>query len=135
MVYKLPYLPTVPFSATYMHLNEGHSAVSNEESENRLEEPCLLFVHLSEMSGVIPVAARHPIMLDVVSKAVADIEESVSPLFLRGFRLHNLFTQLPKGIKIHQVAFPCLMGGSNSALVTYEEEIFPPDLKYHPKCV
>ena len=44
LVYKPPYLSMVPFSAAYMHLNEWHSAVSNEESENRLEGPCLLFV-------------------------------------------------------------------------------------------
>ena len=119
LVYKPPYLPTVPFSAAYMSLNEWNSAVSNEESENRLEGPRLLFVHLSKTSGIIPVAASHPVMLDVLSKeAVIDIEESVSPLSLRGFRLHTLFTQLPKGIKIHQVAFPHLKVGSNLALVT-----------------
>ena len=34
LVYKLHYIPTVPFSAAYMHLNVWHSAASNEESEN-----------------------------------------------------------------------------------------------------
>ena len=56
LVYKPPYVPTVPFSAAYMHLNVWHSAASNEESENRLDEPRLLFVNISEMSDVIPVA-------------------------------------------------------------------------------
>ena len=55
LVYKLPHILTILFSAAYMHLNEWHSAVSDKESENRLEEPCLLFVHLFEMSGVLPV--------------------------------------------------------------------------------
>ena len=34
LVYKPHYIPTVPFSAAYMHLNVWHSAASNEESEN-----------------------------------------------------------------------------------------------------
>ena len=56
LVYKPRYIPTVPFSAAYMHLNVWHSAASNEESENRLDEPRLLFMNISEMSDVIPVA-------------------------------------------------------------------------------
>ena len=69
--------------------------------------------NLSKMSGVVPVATRHPVMLDMVSKeAVIDIEESVSPLSLRGFRLHTLFTQLPEGIKIHQLLFPTSREGA-----------------------
>ena len=34
LVYKPQYIPTVPFSAAYMHLKVWHSAASNEESEN-----------------------------------------------------------------------------------------------------
>ena len=56
LVYKLHYISTVLFSAAYMHLNVWHSAGSNEESENWLDAPCLLFVNISEMSDVIPVA-------------------------------------------------------------------------------
>ena len=56
LVYKLHYILTVPFSVAYMHLNVWHSAASNEESEKRLDVPHLLFVNLSEMSSVIPVA-------------------------------------------------------------------------------
>ena len=56
LVYKPHYIPTVPFSAAYMHLNVWHSAASNEESENRLGEPRLLFMSISEMSDVMPVA-------------------------------------------------------------------------------
>ena len=55
LVYKLHYISTVAFSAAYMHLNVWHSAGSNEESENRLNAPCLLFVDISKMSNVIPV--------------------------------------------------------------------------------
>ena len=60
LVYKPRYIPTMPFSAAYMHLNVWHSATSNEESENLLDEPRLLFMNISEMSNVIPVAVRHP---------------------------------------------------------------------------
>ena len=55
--YKLHYISTMAFSAAYMHLNVWHSAGSTEESENRLKAPRLLFVDISEMSDVIPVAA------------------------------------------------------------------------------
>ena len=68
LVYKLHYIPTVPFSAAYMHLNVWYYAASNEESENRLDEPCLLFVNISEMSDARPVAVRHPVLLDLTSK-------------------------------------------------------------------
>ena len=56
LVYKRHYISIVPFSAAYMHLNVWHSAGSNEESENWLDAPHLLFVDISEMSNVIPVA-------------------------------------------------------------------------------
>ena len=78
LVYKPHYISTVPFSAAYMHLNVWHSAASNEESENRLDEPHLLFVN---MSDVIPFALQHPILLDLTSKEVmGGTGEPVSPL-------------------------------------------------------
>ena len=81
LVYKLHYISMVPFSAAYMHLNVWHSAASDEESENRLDKPCLLFVNVSEMSDVVPVAVRHPILLDLSSKeAMEGTGEPVSPL-------------------------------------------------------
>ena len=81
LVYKLCYIPTVLFSAAYMHLNVWHSAAFKEESENRLDEPRLLFVNISEMSDVIPVAVRHPTLLDLTSKeAMGGTGEPVSPL-------------------------------------------------------
>ena len=80
-MYKPHYICTVPFSAAYMHLNVWHSAASNEESENQLDAPRLLFVSISEMNDVIPVAVRHPILLDLTSKEVmGDTSEPVSPL-------------------------------------------------------
>ena len=62
LVYKPRYIPTVPFSAAYMHLNVWHSAASSEESENCLDAPHLLFVNISEMSNVIRVAVQHPVL-------------------------------------------------------------------------
>ena len=56
LVYKLYYISTVLFSAAYMNLNVWHSAGSNEESEKQLNASRLLFVNISEMSNVIPVA-------------------------------------------------------------------------------
>ena len=56
LVYKPHYISTVLFSAAYMHLNVWYSAGSSEESENWLEASHLLFVNISEISDVIPVA-------------------------------------------------------------------------------
>ena len=56
LVYKLHYISTVPFSVAYMYLNVWHSTASHEESEKQLDVPHLLFVNISEMSDVIPVA-------------------------------------------------------------------------------
>ena len=96
LVYKPHYMSTVLFSAAYMHLNVWHSAGSNEESEDRLNASCLLFVNTSEMSDVIPVAVQHPILLDVASKeAMEGTDEPMSPLSFRGFRLHTTWTQQP----------------------------------------
>ena len=81
LVYKLHYISTVPFSAAYMHLYVWHSAASNKESENLLDAPHLLFINISEMSNVIPVAVRHPILLDLTSKEVmGGTSEPLSPL-------------------------------------------------------
>ena len=81
LVYKLHYVSTVLFSAAYMHLNVWHSAASNEESENRLDVACLLFVDISEIRDVIPVAVRHPILLDLTSQeVVGGTGEPMSPL-------------------------------------------------------
>ena len=129
LVYKLHYIPTVPFSAAYMHLNVWHSAASNEESENQLEEPHLLFMNISEMSNVIPVAERHPVLLDLTSKEVmGGTGEPVSPLSFRGFRLHMTWTQHPGGELTHHFPFLHLLGEGNSSLINYELEKFPQDL-------
>ena len=78
------------------------------------------------MSGFFPVAIQNPVLLDAVSQEmVNDIEESVSPLSLQGFRLSTLFTQISDGSKLCQVAFPCLKGDASTVLVMHEEEIFP----------
>ena len=77
LMYKLHYILTVPFSVAYMHLNVWHSAASHEELEKQLDVPHLLFVNISEMSGVIPVVVRHPIWLDWASKEA--MEGTVGP--------------------------------------------------------
>ena len=68
LVYKPHYISTEPFSATYMHLHVWHAAGSSVESANKLSSSHLIFVTVSEMSDVIPVAAQHPILLDVATK-------------------------------------------------------------------
>ena len=134
LVYKLHYISTVVFSAAYMHLNVWHSAGSTEESEDQLNAPCLLFVDISEMSDVIPVAVRHPVLLDVTSKEAREgTGEPVSPFSFRGFRLHTVWTQHPGGEMTQHISFPHLFGKSNSTLIEYESEKFPQGLRQGQK--
>ena len=129
LVYKPHYVPTVLFSAAYVHLNIWQFAASDEESENWLDEPHLLLVNISEMSDVVPVAVRHPILLDLMSKeVVGDTGEPVSPLSFQGFRLHMTWTQLPGGEQSHHISFPHFLGEDYSPLINYESERFPQDL-------
>ena len=104
LVYKLLYISIVAFSAAYMHLNVWHSAGSNEESENWLDAPRLLFVDISKMSDVIPVVVQHPVLLDVASKEEREgTGEPVSPFSFRGFRLHMVWTQHLGGEMTHHI--------------------------------
>ena len=133
LVYKLHYISTVPFSAAYMQLNVWHSAGSNGESEDKLTASRLLFVSISEMSDVIPVALQHPVLLDVASReAMEETGEPMSPLSFRGFRLHTAWTQHPGGELTHHIAFP---GKGNSSTLEYESEKFPQGLKQGQKRV
>ena len=123
-MYKPHYISTVPFSVAYMQLNVWHSTGSDEESEDRLSASHLLFVSISEMSDVIPVAVQHP-------KA----GEPMSPLSFRGFRLHSVWTQQPVGELAHQITFPHFLGKSSSSLPKYELEKIPQGLRQGQKRV
>ena len=136
LMYKPHYISMVPFSAAYMWLNVWHSAGSNEESEDRLSASHLLFVSISEMSDVIPVAVQHPILLDAASKeAIEEAGEPMSPLSFRGFRLHSVWTQQPGGELAHQITFPRFLGKSSSSLLEYESEKIPQGLRQGQKRV
>ena len=89
LMYKPHYISMEPFSAAYMHLHVWHAAGSHAESKNKLNSSRLLFVNISKMSGVIPVAVQHPVLLDVVTKeAMMKTGEPMTSLHFRGFRLH-----------------------------------------------
>ena len=134
LMYKPHYISPVPFSAAYMRLNIWHSAGSNEESEDKLTASHLLFVSISVLSDVIPVAVQHPVLLDVASReAMEDTGEPMSPLSFRGFRLHTVWTQLPRGELVHQISFPQLLSESNSSLLEYKSEKFPQGLRQGQK--
>ena len=93
LMYKPHYISPVPFSDAYVQLNIWHSAGSNRKSGNKLTASHLLFVSISEMSNVIPIALQHPILLDVASReAMEETGEPMSPLSFRGFRLHTTWT-------------------------------------------
>ena len=74
LVYKPHYISTESFCTAYMHLNVWHAA----GPEDKLDSSRFILVTVSEMSDVIPVAARHPVFLDVGSKEA--MERTGKPL-------------------------------------------------------
>ena len=134
LMYKPHYISTELFSATYMHLHVWHAAGSIVESEDKLNSSRLIFVNISEMSDVIPVAAQHPILLDVATKeTMMRTGEPMAPLHFRGFRLHTVWTQQPGGDLVHQITFPHFLGEGGSSMLEYEPEKFPRGLMQGPK--
>ena len=131
LVYKPHYISTEPFSATYMHLHVWHAAGSSVESEDKLNSSRLIFVNISEMSDMIPVA--EVVLLDVATKTMTRTGEPMAPLSFRGFRLHTVWTQQSGGDLVHQVAFPHFLGESASSMLEYEPEKFPQGLMQDPK--
>ena len=136
LMYKPHYLSMEPFSATYMHLHVWHAAGSSVESANKLSSSRLIFVTVSEMSDVIPVAAQHPVLLDVATKdTMTRTGEPMTPLSFRGFRLHTVWTWPSGGDLVHQVAFPRLLGEATTSMLECEQEKFPQGLMQGPKMV
>ena len=134
LVYKLHYISTEPFSATYMHLHVWHAAGSSVESEDKLNSSRLIFVNILEMSDMIPVVVHHPILLDVaIKETMMRTGEPMAPLSFRGFRLHTIWTQQSGGDLVRQVAFPHFLGKSASSMLEYEPEKFPQGLMQGPK--
>ena len=136
LIYKPHYFSTEPFSAAYMHLHVWHAAGSSVELANRLSSSCLIFVTVSEMSDVIPVASQHPILLDVATKeTMTKTGEPMAPLSFRGFQLHTVWNRLPGGDSVRQVAFPRLLGEATASMLEYEQEKFPQSLMQGSKMV
>ena len=131
LVYTPPYLPQVPFSVAYMNLCEWRDAPV--ASENWLVGTRLMFIHASEASEFLPVAEGHPVLLDAsATEVLGDIETSVSPLSLRGFRLHTVLVPLAEGGNARNIVSPRFQGGNSSALILYDEETVPPELGPQP---
>ena len=134
LVYKPHYISKEPFSAAYMHLHVWHTMGSSVELANRLSSFHLMFVTVSEMSDVIPVASQHPILLDVATKeTMTKTGKPMAPLSFRGFRLHTVWNWPPGGDSAHQVTFPCLQGEATASMLEYEQEKFPQGLMQGPK--
>ena len=82
LVYKPHYISTESFCAAYMHLNVWHAAGSGVDSADKLDSFRFILVTVSEMSNVIPVAALHPVFLDVATKeAMERTGEPLAPLW------------------------------------------------------
>ena len=136
LVYKPHYISMEPFSAAYMHLHVWHAMGTSVESANKLSSSHLIFVTVSEMSDVIPVAAQHPVLLDVATKeTITRTGKPMAPLSFRGFRLHTVWNRPPGGDSVHQVAFPHLLGEATASMLEYEQEKFSQSLMQGPKMV
>ena len=136
LMYKPHYIPMEPFSADYMHLHVWHMACFQAESEVKQTLSRLLFVNLSEMSGVLPVMVQHPVLLDVAMReTLTKTDEPMAPLHFRGFRLHTVWTQQPGEDLAHQVTFPCFLGEATSSMLEYEPERIPQELMQGQKMV
>ena len=134
VMYKPHYISTEPFSAAYMHLHVWHAAGSSVESEDKLNSSRLIFVNVSKMSDVIPVATQHPVLLEVATKeTMMRTGEPLAPLSFRGFKLHTIWTQQAGGDLVHQVTFPRFLGETTSSMLEYEPEKFPQGLMQDPK--
>ena len=134
LVYKPHYISTEPFSTAYMHLHVWHAAGSSVESANKLSSSCLIFVTVSEMSDMIPVASQHPVLLDVATKeTITQTGKPMAPLSFRGFRLHTVWNRPPGGDSVRQVTFPHLLGEATTSMLEYEQEKFPQSLLQGPK--
>ena len=117
-----------------MHLHVWHAAGFSVESEDKLNSSRLIFVNVSKMSDVIPVATQHPVLLDVATKdSMMRTGEPMAPLSFRGFRLHTVWTQQSGGDLVHQVTFPHFLGETTTSMLEYEPEKFPQGLMQGPK--
>ena len=136
LMYKPHYIFTEPFSTAYMHLHVWHATGSSVESANKLSSSRLIFVTVSEIRDVIPVASQHPVLLDVATKeTIMRTGEPMAPLSLRGLRLHTVWNRPPGGDSVCQVAFPHLLGEATTPMLEYKQEKFPQSLVQGPKMV
>ena len=82
LMYKPHYISTESFSAAYMHLHVWHAVGSSVDSADKLDSSRFILVTVSEMSDVVPVAAPHPVFLDVGTKeAMERTGEPLAPLW------------------------------------------------------
>ena len=136
LMYKPHYISMEPFCTTYMHLHVWHAAGSSVKSVDKLSSSHLIFVNVSEMSNVIPVAAQHPVLLDVATKdTMMRTGKPMAPLSFRGFRLHTVWTRQSGGELVCQVAFPHFLGEATTSMLEYKLEKFPQGLMQGPKMV
>ena len=134
LMYKPHYISAEAFSTAYMCLNEWHKAGSQSGLEDRITSSKLLFVNPSEASSMIPMALKHPVLLDVANRDMLEAsEEPPAPAQLRGFRLHTLWSQQSGGELICQVGFPSLFSESSALLLEFTTEDIPEDLFQSPK--
>ena len=117
LMYKPHYISTEPFSTAYMHLHVWHATDSSVESGNKLSSSHLIFVTVSKMSDMIPVAVQHSILLDVASKeTMTRTGKPMALLSFRGFRLHTVWNRLSGGDSVWQVTFPHLLGEATASM-------------------
>ena len=87
LVYKTPYIWSASFSEAYFSLKSA----SETEVGKRSFDTGLIFIHITEVSQVIPHPTERPLFLDVKHPHfITDSNAPRPPEVFRGFKLHKV---------------------------------------------
>ena len=127
LVYKALCIKTASFSKAFFYLKSAFEA----ETDKRITDSHLMFVHINEVSKVIPLPSVQPLFLDVpTSSDVTDSNKPKSPHVFRAFRLHSVI-YMEESTPTTQVAFPHLRGKTKSHLLNFQKQLLIPELCEH----
>ena len=115
LVYKAPYIQAASFNQAFYSLRSA----SSPSPDQKVLEPSLLFVSITEASRLVPQPAERPLFLDVRGpEFVTNAQVPRSPKVFRGFRLHKTYMATP-GSKAVQVVLPRLRGEGTPPVASY----------------
>ena len=125
LVYKAPYIRSASFSEAYFSLKSA----SETEAGKRSFDTGLIFIHITEVSQVIPHPTERPLFLNVKHPHfITDSNALRSPEVSRGFKLHKV--HLMQGdTRTTQVAIPHLEGEYTHHMITYQKPQIIPEFR------